>query len=100
MQIKNMRVVTSGKLKAFFDWELDSGIVIKGFKIADGSNGMFVAMPSEKGKDEKWYDRVTIPKELKEELQTVALGHFEAMLAGAPESQAPSGPADGGDLPF
>lgn len=100
MQIKNMRLISAGKLKAFFDWELDSGIVIKGFKIAEGPTGMFVGCPSEKDKDGHYWDRVFIPRELKDELQTVALGHFEGMLAGAPQSQVPSSPADHGDLPF
>jgi DNA-binding cell septation regulator SpoVG len=108
MKIINMRLNKGqSKLRAFFDLEIDGGIVIKGFKIAEGSNGVFVAMPSEKDKDGKWWDRVTMPADLKEELTSVALGHYEALQAGQPESQEhptsyPQPPATlpEADLPF
>ena len=47
-----------GKLRAFFDLSTNEGIVIKGFKLVEGVNGSFVGMPSQKGKDEEFFDTV------------------------------------------
>ena len=40
-----------GKLKAFFDLRTEEGIVIKGFKVVEGVNGLFVGLPSQKDKE-------------------------------------------------
>ena len=63
----------TGKTVAFFDLETEEGMNIKGFTLVEGSNGLFVGVPSEKGKDDKYYDRVFIPKELKEQLAEMAI---------------------------
>lgn len=76
----------TSKIKAYFDLELE-GITVKGFKLVEGPSGLFVGVPSEK-REEKWFDRVYVPKELKDGLTSVALGHYDALIAGAPESQA------------
>lgn len=66
----------SGKTLAFFDIQLDNGIIIKGFRIIDGTKGMFISCPDEKGKDGKFYETVILPKELKSELEKMALEEF------------------------
>jgi len=44
-------------LRAYADVTLDDFIVLKGFRILVGkSGGLFVGMPSKKGKDGKYYD--------------------------------------------
>ncbi len=65
------------KLKAFADVSV-SGIVVKGFSVVNGSKGLFVSMPRQKGKDGKWYSTV-IPetKELKEQLAQVVLEAYQ-----------------------
>lgn len=45
----------SSKLKAFVDVSLND-FVVKGIRVVDGKNGLFVGMPQEKSKDGKWYD--------------------------------------------
>ena len=40
-----------GKLRAFFDVVTEEGIVIKGFKLIESVNGLFVGMPSQKDKE-------------------------------------------------
>ena len=46
-------------LRAYADVILDDLIVIKGFKILVGkSGGLFIGMPSKKGKDGKYYDQI------------------------------------------
>ena len=62
-----------GKLRAFFDLRTNEGIVVKGFKIVEGINGMFVGMPSQKGKEEEYFDTVFMDQGLREELSQVAL---------------------------
>tara|TARA_B100000029_G_scaffold336036_1_gene328151 strand:+ start:606 stop:938 length:333 start_codon:yes stop_codon:yes gene_type:complete len=62
-----------GKLRAFFDLKTNDGFVIKGFKLVEGINGLFVGMPSAQGKDGEYYDTVFADKELRDELQQIAL---------------------------
>ena len=46
-------------LRAYADVVLDDLLVIKGFKIlATKSGGLFIGMPSKKGKDGKYYDQI------------------------------------------
>ncbi len=66
----------NGKLVAFFDVQTNDEIVIKGFRIVNGSSGLFVSSPDEKGKDGKYYETVILPKEMKESLQQMALEEY------------------------
>ena len=46
-------------LRGYADVVLDDLLVIKGFKIlAAKSGGLFIGMPSKKGKDNKYYDQI------------------------------------------
>ncbi len=64
------------KTKAFVDVSL-GGIVVKGLRVVDGSNGLFVGMPRHQGKDGKWYDTVyPSTKEIKEELSNLVLAAY------------------------
>ena len=67
---------SGGKTKAFFDIQTNDGIIIKGFRVVDGSNGLFVSAPNEKGKDGKYYDNVILPKEMKSEVEKMALEEY------------------------
>ena len=69
----------SSKTVAFFDMETEEGINIKGFTLVEGTNGLFMGIPSEKGKDGKYYDRIYIPKELKEQLTEMAISMYKEM---------------------
>lgn len=66
----------SGKTAAFFDIQTNDGIVIKGFRLINGSNGLFLSSPDQKGKDGKYYETVTLPKEMKGELEKMAIEEF------------------------
>ena len=94
MKILEMHLSSgNSKLKAFFDVETEEGITIKGFKIAEGASGLFVGNPSEKGTNGKWFDRVMMPKDLKEGLTKLALVEYEKCLHSAPspnDEHAPS----------
>jgi len=49
-----------GPLKAFCDISLFNTVLVKGLKVVNGKNGLFVSMPREQGKDGKWYDAVRV----------------------------------------
>jgi DNA-binding cell septation regulator SpoVG len=66
-----------GKTSAFFDIQTNDGIVIKGFRLVNGSNGMFISSPDEKGKDGKYYERVILPSDIKSDLQKIAIEEFQ-----------------------
>lgn len=81
MKILHLNKLSSekgGKKLAFFDLQTDDGIIIKGFSIIDGSKGKFVASPDEKGKDNKYHDRVILPAELKAKVEAMALEEYES----------------------
>ena len=52
------RFENGGQLKAFADIIIGGQFSIKGFRVVDGKKGLFVSMPSEAGKDGKWYKTV------------------------------------------
>jgi len=79
MKILRMNILknSTGKTLAYFDVQTKDEIILKGFRIVDGSNGLFVANPDQKGKDGKFYDTVIIPKEMKDELEKTALEEYK-----------------------
>ena len=56
--VKIHRLTAEGHLKAFVDISINNVILIKGVRVFDGKKGLFVSMPSEQGKDERWYETV------------------------------------------
>ena len=80
MKIERMNKGSWGKVRAFFDIRTEEGLVVKGFKIMEGINGMFVSMPSQKGKnqqgDDEWFDTVWVEKELRDQLNQLALNEY------------------------
>jgi len=49
-----------GKILLFADVFVGGCILLKGLKLVVGTNGVFLGMPSQKGKDEEWYDTLKI----------------------------------------
>lgn len=45
-------------VKAFVNIVVDDALLVKNMRIIDGKKGLFVAMPSTRGKDGKFYDMV------------------------------------------
>lgn len=61
-------------LRAFVDVSFAGVFVIKGLKILEGKDGLFVGMPSEKGKDGRWYNTAyPLTKEFKDLLNQVII---------------------------
>jgi DNA-binding cell septation regulator SpoVG len=70
-----VRKINSAKLKGVASLVIDDVIEIDGFKIIDGSKGLFVSVPSHKGtimedgvKVEKYFDDVRFPGEQAQEV--------------------------------
>jgi stage V sporulation protein G len=78
MKIVRMNPIknSGGKTVAFFDAQTDEGIIIKGFRVVNGSSGLFVSSPDEKGKDGKYYESVILPKDIKDTLSKTALEEY------------------------
>ena len=78
MKIARMNKGSWGKLRAFFDVETQEGFVMKGFKLVEGINGLFVGMPSQKGSDEEYHDTIWVEsKERREELNVLAISKYQ-----------------------
>ena len=57
--IKIHRLTQDSRLKAFVDLGVNDALLIKGIRVVQGKNGLFVSMPIEQGKNERWYERVS-----------------------------------------
>ena len=56
--IKIHRLTQDSRVKAFVDLAVNDALMIKGIRIVHGKKGLFVSMPIEQGKNERWYERV------------------------------------------
>ena len=63
---------------AFVDVVVKDGLLIKNFTVCTGKNGPFVGFPSDRGKDEKWYEQVEVfDKRVKKQLVETVLEAYE-----------------------
>ena|SRR3990167_6782235 len=70
------RINNAGKLKANGK-VLVAGVVEVKFRVMEGANGLFAALPSTKGKDDKYYNDVYLPDEATRKLfQEVVLAAY------------------------
>ncbi len=77
MEIVGVRKVNYGKVKALVDVRTSEGFVIRGFRVVEGENGLFVGMPSERTRTGKYVDMVKIDNpHLKEMLEELILEKF------------------------
>jgi len=71
------RIDGDSKLKAFVDVSL-GGVIVKGLRVVDGSNGLFVSMPRHQGKDGNWYNTVyPTTKEIQKQLSDLVLTAYK-----------------------
>jgi stage V sporulation protein G len=56
--VKIHRLTQDSRIKAFVDLGINDVLLIKGMRIVQGKKGLFVSMPVEQGKNERWYERV------------------------------------------
>jgi stage V sporulation protein G len=75
--VRLYRLDGESKIKAFADVSIGN-FIIKGLKVLDGKNGLFLSMPREKSKDGKWYDTVfPVTKEARKSLSDVVLEAYQ-----------------------
>lgn len=60
MKISEVRInkYEKNNVKAFATITFDGELVVSGFKVLDGKNGLFVSMPNSKGSDGNYHDNV------------------------------------------
>lgn len=78
IQVQRMyRFESDRPLKAFADIIVNDAILIKGIKVLEGKNGLFVSMPQEQAKDKKWYDSVRcLTQETRDQITQVVLAAY------------------------
>ena len=86
MKIDRMTKGSWGKIRAFFDLQTSEGFTIKGFKLVEGINGLFVGFPSQKGNDDEYRDTVWADRELKDELTQLAIKEYGQEIMTSPSS--------------
>ena len=65
------------KLKAFVDVSFGT-VIVKGVRVVDGENGLFVSMPRHQGKDGRWYNTVlAATKEIEQQLSQTVLEAYQ-----------------------
>ena len=107
-----------GKVRAFFDLTTEDGFIIKGFRLVEGINGLFVSMPSQKGQDGEYYDTVLADRVLRDKISQMAIQVYGQEIVAPnmvmnenfpppppPPSQEPAGvpaatPFSDDDIPF
>ncbi len=68
----------SGPTKAFCDLLIMDTFKVRGLKIIEGQEDMFIGMPSDQGKDGKWYETFyPITKEARKDLQDLILEEYK-----------------------
>ena len=72
MKIARIKKGSWGKVVAFFDLEV-MGFVLKGFKIIDSENGMFVGFPSQQDKNGEYFDTIHASKDVKDQVYKLAM---------------------------
>lgn len=66
-------------LRAFADIEINGSLLIKGLPVMQGKKGLFVSMPRQKGKDDKWYETVkALTPETKQQIVSVVMSAYKA----------------------
>ena len=84
MKIERINKGNWGKIRAFFDLQTEEGFTIKGFKLVEGINGLFVGFPSQKGSDDEYYDTVWADRDVKEKVNQLAIKAYGQDIMSPP----------------
>ena len=100
MEITEVRVfpVDEDKLKAFVSIIIDDCFVVSDIKIINGSNGLFISMPSKKRKNGTFRDIAhPLNNETRKKIEEKVLARYREVLthSGAGASQAAGGEDEG-----
>jgi stage V sporulation protein G len=93
--IRVRRVDSQGKLKAYVTVTFDGCFVVHNVKVIEGSDRVFIAMPSRKTRNGDFKDVAhPITSEFRNALQEIIVAAYEADLASGsdPDKNVESGP--------
>jgi len=69
----------ASNVRAFVDIAVNELLILKGLRIVQGKNGLFISMPREKGKDSKWYEMIHVmSKDLRDQITSSVLSAYHA----------------------
>ncbi len=69
----------TGATKAFCDISIADSFMVRGLRIVEGKDGLFVCMPREEGKDGKWYNTVIpLKRDVKDIVERIVLEAYGA----------------------
>ena len=72
------RFETDRPLKAFVDIVINNVLLVKGVRVMEGKQGLFVSMPREQAKDQKWYDTIRcLTQECRDNITEVVLEAYK-----------------------
>jgi stage V sporulation protein G len=94
MEITDVRVSIRDeeKLKAFVTITFDDCFVVRGLKIIEGSEGLFVAMPSRRKRDGSFQDIAhPIHSDMRNRMEDQILDEYHAELARGGEVESRTG---------
>ena len=63
IEVMNIRRLDGSKIKAYADVMFDETYLVKGFRIVEGKDGLFVGFPQEVGKNGRWYNKFEVVDE-------------------------------------
>ncbi|MFH1502952.1 MAG: septation regulator SpoVG [Candidatus Eisenbacteria bacterium] len=95
MEITEVRLTLrqEDRLKAFVSITFDNAFVVRGLKVIDGNTGLFVAMPSRRGKDGTFRDVAhPINNETRSMIEEAVLCEYRRQLESG-GADAPAEPA-------
>lgn len=66
-----------GPTKAFCDLLILDTFLVRGLRVIEGKNGLFVGMPREQGRDGKWYETFyPLAKDMRKGLEELILDSY------------------------
>jgi stage V sporulation protein G len=83
VEVVDIRKMTGdGTLKAVADIRIGEGLIVKGFCVVQGKNGIFVSMPRKATKDGRWLDILEPDDVLKRQLESKVLESYDRETDG------------------
>ena len=78
VKIERMHILEGdGATKAFCDLAILDTFLVKGFRVVQGKEELFVSMPREQSRDGKWYETFSpLSKEMREGLKELVLESY------------------------
>ena len=100
IKAKVFKTKTETKIKGMANLTLDDCFVVKGLKVVEGKNGLFVAMPSQKVGEEYQDTVFPITKEFRQEIIDIVLEEYNKLEQKVLDEDLQELEGDSDELPF